>query len=507
MSARAIKIAIMALGGQGGGVLAEWIVRTGERAGFIAQSTSVPGVAQRTGATIYYIELFPKSEAERKGKAPVLALMPAPGDLDIVIAAEMMEAGRALTRDFLSKQTTIIASTHRVYAIGEKIAMGEGRQDTDPVRAAVERAAGACVWIDMEQVSQEAGAVISAVMFGALAGSRALPLPREAFEETIREAGRAVERNLKGFSQGFDAAVANAPSVEKLATPEKAAPVAAPAVKPLADRVTALPEGLRDIAFEGLKKVVDHQDAAYGDLYLQRLAKFAAIDSAKAGGAAFFKLSKAVAKYLALAMAYDDVVRVADLKTRASRFTRVREDVRAGDKQIIRVFEFMHPRVEEVCDMLPPTLASAILKSKTARGALSAALWKGRRVATTNLGGFLMLNTLASLKFLRRGSSRYAAEQARIDGWLDLIGATAGKDYALACEIAGLQRLIKGYGETHQRGLANYQRILASLDAVSSAPRPAEALARLRDAALKDEEGTALGAALAKLGDPSAAAA
>ena len=47
------------MGGQGGGVLADWIVWLAESEGWAAQSTSVPGVAQRTGATIYYIEMAP----------------------------------------------------------------------------------------------------------------------------------------------------------------------------------------------------------------------------------------------------------------------------------------------------------------------------------------------------------------------------------------------------------------------------------------------------------------
>ena len=55
-----IKIAIFAMGGEGGGVLADWIVDMGEANGWVAQTTSVPGVAQRTGATIYYVELFPE---------------------------------------------------------------------------------------------------------------------------------------------------------------------------------------------------------------------------------------------------------------------------------------------------------------------------------------------------------------------------------------------------------------------------------------------------------------
>ena len=48
------------MGGEGGGVLADWIVDLAEHGGYLAQATSVPGVAQRTGATIYYLELFPK---------------------------------------------------------------------------------------------------------------------------------------------------------------------------------------------------------------------------------------------------------------------------------------------------------------------------------------------------------------------------------------------------------------------------------------------------------------
>jgi NAD-dependent dihydropyrimidine dehydrogenase PreA subunit len=60
---------ILAMGGEGGGVLADWIVDLGEHnGGYLAQTTSVPGVAQRTGATIYYVELFPK--AAGAGAAP-----------------------------------------------------------------------------------------------------------------------------------------------------------------------------------------------------------------------------------------------------------------------------------------------------------------------------------------------------------------------------------------------------------------------------------------------------
>ena len=50
---------ISALGGEGGGVMTDWIMAAAADLICPAQSTSVPGVAQRTGGTTYYIEVFP----------------------------------------------------------------------------------------------------------------------------------------------------------------------------------------------------------------------------------------------------------------------------------------------------------------------------------------------------------------------------------------------------------------------------------------------------------------
>src|SRR3954454_8434222 len=130
MTDRPIKLTIAALGGQGGGVLADWLIEIAEAENYIAQSTSVPGVAQRTGATIYYLEFFPRAAAEQAVRAPVLALMPVPGDVDCVIASELAEAGRAIQRGLVTPdRTTLISSTHRTYSIAEKSAMGQGAVD------------------------------------------------------------------------------------------------------------------------------------------------------------------------------------------------------------------------------------------------------------------------------------------------------------------------------------------------------------------------------------------
>src|SRR5688572_16175275 len=157
-AAQPIKIAILAMGGEGGGVLADWIVDLGEHNGYIAQTTSVPGVAQRTGATIYYVELFPRLRAEADGGRPILALMPLPGDVDVVLASELMEAGRAVQRGLVTPdRSTLIGSTHRVYSIAEKSAMGDGRVDSQQLIAHANSAAKRFIRFDMARTAEEAG--------------------------------------------------------------------------------------------------------------------------------------------------------------------------------------------------------------------------------------------------------------------------------------------------------------------------------------------------------------
>ena len=145
-----LAIAVLAMGGQGGGVLADWIVSLAEAQDWMAQTTSVPGVAQRTGATIYYIEMLP----EKDGHAPIFSLMPTPGDVDVVIAAELMEAGRSVLRGLVTPdKTTLIASTHRSYAVAEKQTPGNGIGNPEVVVEATDFASKRTIAFDMETLA------------------------------------------------------------------------------------------------------------------------------------------------------------------------------------------------------------------------------------------------------------------------------------------------------------------------------------------------------------------
>ena len=204
---RPITMAILAMGGEGGGVLSDWIVAVAEKNGYYAQSTSVPGVAQRTGATVYYVELFPKFSGSERHSEPVLSTMPTPGEVDIVVASELMEAGRSIQRGFSTPdRTTLIASTSRTYAMPERTAMGDGRIDSGRLIEAALASSKRFIRGDFAKIAQDTGSVISAVLLGAIAGAGVLPFTREQFEEAIRASGKGVEPSLLAFAEGFTVA-------------------------------------------------------------------------------------------------------------------------------------------------------------------------------------------------------------------------------------------------------------------------------------------------------------
>ncbi|MBB4613367.1 indolepyruvate oxidoreductase subunit beta family protein [Novosphingobium taihuense] len=485
-----ITIAILALGGEGGGVLADWIQVVARQNGYVAQGTSVPGVAQRTGSTVYYIELVRIGAAGGNRPDPVLAMMPVRGDVDIVIASELMEAGRAILRGFVSKdRTTLIGSTHRVYAISEKSALGDGTGANARILDAAERRAARFIGFDMAEAAQSAGSVISSVMFGAMAGSGSLPFPREAFEDAVRHGGKAVAANLKGFASGFDAAGRALPAPAEAAGPR--APTTA-AGRALHDRLCrSLPEEAHALATDGVARLMEWQDARYAEVYVDRVEELAAIAPALAAPAA---------RHLALWMAYEDPIRVADLKIRATRSAHIAREVRVGSGQLLRVTEYMHPRLQEVCETLPRRIGSRILASEGWRRRLEPFFARGRHVETTGLRWFIVLRLLAAMRPFRRGSLRYAMEQERIGRWLDLVRDVARSDVDAAVEILGCQALVKGYSDTFERGIANLETILAAVEShVIGTPDAAARIAALRDAALQDEEGKALGCAVSQL--------
>lgn len=475
-----IRISINALGGQGGGVLADWIVALAEAKGWIAQSTSVPGVAQRTGATVYYVEICPPAAEESE---PVLALMPVPGDVDVVLALELMEAGRAIARGLVTPdRTTLIASTHRVFAIAEKSARGDGAFSAAEVLEACRGASKKAHLIDLQRIAERSSTMISAAMLGALAASAVLPFSRADFEAVVATSGRGRDRSLAAFAEAFGAVgapvMANATQ-----SPSRASPYASSSKERLAE----LPPSVRDIAAIGVERLLDYQGRRYAGEYLSSVARLCAAE-AEIGAAADWRFSREGARRLALWMSYEDVARVADLKLRAARFERVKSEAGAAEGQVIYITEFMHPRFEEVCDILPEALGRALNDWAWARRAFSKWIERDWKVTTSRLSGYVLLAFTASLRVLRPSSYRCATEQLRIESWLMSAVNAARTDYDLGVEVLRLQRLVKGYGDTHARGLRTFATIMNLLPALSAHGDASQRVRALHDAALREDD-------------------
>ncbi|MBT2323297.1 indolepyruvate oxidoreductase subunit beta family protein [Variovorax paradoxus] len=507
-----ITLLVCALGGEGGGVLTEWLVDTARHAGYAAQSTSIPGVAQRTGATTYYIEVFPVPVAELGGRRPVFSLSPVPGALDAIVSSELLETTRQIGNGMSApERTRVISSSARTLTTAERMQPGDGRADGERLLDVVKAFSREHHVFDMGSVAREAGTVVSAVMLGAIAGSGLFPFPREAYEQVVRggdtsapeKLDRMAAASLRGFASAFE--IVSTPRAQAalvtslLATTGPDAPV--PCALP-AEVAQLFPPPVHDMLALGHARVHDYQDAGYAALYVERLQQVLAAERASdPAGAHGFAVTRETARWLALWMAFDDIVRVAELKSRASRAQRVRREVKAADEDIVKVYDHFKPGAPEFAALLPASLAHRVTAWDRRRRTPWALPLK---VGSHSVFGMASLRVLASLRWLRRRGSRFAEEQALIGRWLAAVVQGTRTDWRLGHEIALCGRLIKGYGSTNERGKRN---LLHVIDHLAVAPLPdgapaarAGAIAAAREAALADEAGTALDAALVRHG-------
>ena len=490
---RPLTVLIAALGGEGGGVLMNWIVNAAIAKGFPVQATSIPGVAQRTGATTYYVELWP--EKTPNDARPIFSLSPAIGEVDVMIATELAEGSRALSAGYITPdRTTLIGSTHRVYLTVEKMGMGDGRLDEKKLYSALKKNAQQAVMFDAADIAQRKGAIINAVMLGALAGSGALPLEPDVFTSAIKKEGKAVKANLAGFSAGLAMAKFGAAG---LAVDTAKQNISNQTEQELENQVkTGFPPAVHEILLHGIRRLIDYQDAGYARDYMERLEPFREHDPV---------LLREVGRHLAIRMSYEDIIRVAQAKGRPARFNRIKGELGTAADDPFHVTEFLKPGIQEVCDLLPPTMARSLMSWGKNSGKLKTLHW-GMEVRTTTITGYIKMKILAGLRWWRPHSYRWAVEQAAIERWLALVMQAASVNTALALEVTELARLIKGYGSTHQRGSNNYQRIVADLVMPLLADPPPDGPERVKsalEAALAGPDGKALNQILHSTNPPA----
>ncbi len=521
---QALSILLCALGGEGGGVLADWLVAVARHAGYPAQATSIPGVAQRTGATTYYLEIYPVPLNQLNGRLPVLGLNPLPGRLDALVSSELLETARQIGNGLASAdRTLVISAASRALTTAEKMTMGDGRRAEGPLLDVVAAHSLRHHVLDMAQMCKESGTLVSAVMLGALAGSGLLPFDRTHYEAVLSGPSASAQASLRGFALAYERVlqqrdqaryieqvfkpVASTSSASTFAaSPDPAAPSTEKAQLPaeVAAQFAPVLHPLMGLAYQ---RLVDYQGDAYARLYVQRLARLQAAEMTTAPDDESHPVTAEATRWLALWMAFDDIIRVADLKSRASRWTRVTQEVKAKAGDVLKVYDHFKPGVPELAALLPQGLAGQLLRWDRARVASGKAPWAlPIKVARHALWGMASLRLLASLRVLRPWGSRYATEQALIEEWLHAIETGTRQSAALGLELARCGQLIKGYGSTNERGKDNLLHILRHVCGPASAipvPEQAAAVARIRHAALQDEAGQALDHALLQHGAPA----
>jgi len=449
---RPICVLISALGGQGGGVLVDWLVSAARAEGLAAQATSIPGVAQRTGATTYYFEVWPE---RGRPEHPHFSIYPAAGSVDMALSFEPMEAGRALAGGLIGAETAVITARDRVISTAEKVLPGNGILDAAPVLAALEKRAKSLQTVDLKVATEATGAAPNALMFGALVASGVLPFGAEACRAAIAGSGKAVKANLAGFEAGRGLPARAPDPIAAESGDFDAAP------KALAAAVAALPEPARAMAGHAAARLTDYQNETYARLCLTRLERIAKVDSAECG----WRLTSLAARRLGAWMAFEDVIRVAQLKTRPGRLERIRRELGVADGAPLTVHEFLKPGREELLGLLPAAFAPLLGRERPVVYGKGLAM----RLRTTGPAGWLMLRLLSGLRGWRPRSARYRQEQAMIEQWIDALIAAAPVDYDLACDTAELAAWVRGYGETRHRGFRRLGQTLSRYSALPGA--------------------------------------
>lgn len=472
-----IKIMVPAVGGQGGGVLTEWLVQAFFLEDYDVQGISLPGLSQRGGSTVYYLEAHPRPEAD--DKPIIFAQFPVPGEVDVIISQEFLELGRALQLGYGSDRTTIVTSTHRIYSTLEKMPIGSGIYSDENLRKIATAFSSKLIELNALQLAKDNGMddlAVNAILFGALAASGSIPLSKASFVSSIEKVGVAVKTNLRGFEVGW-----NFVSSSKAGDAGKKQVVWETFVRTRADQLeeyerevylgkvsrieTEFPKQLREILAESLYRLIDYQDAEYADRYIDDVREVLALDESMKGN---LKLTEHFARNLALLMSYEDGIRVAELKIKSDRFKRIKEEMRLRDDQVFKVIDYLKPDAEELYGLLPNVVIAPFVR--VIESSLFKKIWRRKRPVTfaqtpttTSFSGFLRLWLMTKMKFMRPGSYRFKKERALMDKYKESTLYYAGLDYKLGSLVARSGSMVKGYGKVRRRTIKAFYRFIDNI--------------------------------------------
>ena len=436
---KTISILITALGGEGGGTLMNWILECARSQKLFVQGTSVPGVAQRTGSTSYYIEICDKNFDNEK--EPVLSLFPKPGRVDIVIASELLEAARVLERGYVNPDsTTLITSSSRIFTNLEKSHLSDGRFDQEKILNTCKKMSKNFICLDLNTMALDHSTIVSATMFGALAGSGVLPWKKSICENIFQD-------NIFGKNSlsGFNFAYEQVKVTSKNSTINK-------------NNINneSLSSEFLNVINIGKERCADFQNSKYSEVFLSRVERILSIINQE--DPEVLAVAENIVRRLALWMTYEDIPRVAQLKIKPDRFKKIKKEVNIKSNQILLIQDIFKPGINEIAAMLPAKIGKWFIKNKKIMSHLPF-IGKGMKINSLTISGFIILKFLSSFRYIRPVSLRYKEEQKNIDIWINNLILTLNKSISFSEGLADMPQLLKGYGDTWDRGIKKYNKI------------------------------------------------
>lgn len=434
-----MKILIPSIGGLGVGVFAEWLSAAAIIEGLQPNVLNLPGVSQRTGRTLSYMEI---SNVDTS-----FSPFPEKGKLDLIISQEFLELLRILKEGYGGKNCNILGTTYRYYTTHEKLSLKQDAYTYENFRDLIEVNSKGHIVVDIHKMG--ISDFNNAHLLGLLCASEYLPiLRRESYQKAIGTVGIDPERNLRDFITAYE--LLKKPKELDVEKPKEngfynlAHGYVTESIEKLE---SAYGKDVKDVLVEAVKQLIGYQDANYAELYIIRVNDLylylrETIGEAKNGDELIIR---EFAKVLAVRMMYEDIIRVAEKKVSKERFERIKKLYKIQDRNVFWVKDFFRPELDELYGVLPNPLGK-VLDSVLSKHKIS---WK-TEILTNHISGFLLLQGMSKLRLLRRRSFRFAKENALIEKYIEHVKRCLihGLDCALLAAKGGA--IVRGYGDVRK---------------------------------------------------------
>jgi len=447
-----MKILIPSVGGMGVGVLVEWLSVAAILEGLKPSVLNLPGVSQRTGRTLSYIEI--RENDDNKPFSP----FPEKGGLDIIISQDFLELIRILKEGYGGRGCNIIGTTYRYYTTHEKLSLKRDFYTYEYFKGVIVENSKEHIVVDIHKMGIQD--FRNAHLLGILCYSGYLPsIRRESYERAIRHVGIDVEGNLRDFGVGYELLNGDRGITDGKMIESELDSLAEGFIKESIKRLESVyGNRLKEILIEAVRQLTGYQDTKYSEFYIRRVLDLNLYIRETVGETnEYNELMEEFAKVLVVRMMYEDVIRVAERKVSEERFKRIERLYRINKNEVFWVKDFFRPDLDELYGILPYSIGKMIDRILS-RHKFS---WK-TTINTTHIFGFLMLKSMSKIRFLRKWSFRYRKENNLIENYIDHVKQCLkqGLDSAILAAKGGT--IVRGYGEI-RREMINAWREFSNL--------------------------------------------